>query len=147
MLLYALSFRVLKVQWLLTNTILSFAGVVWIWELAEFINPILRNKWSDEQILNCSADTYGIYLWAEPLNYAVLAVAMWKFGIPVFGTEVGAAVIYFVRIFGSLIIAVGITKGLRKIKFPIRAFTRSTILRKTVSIAAAAMNTRFSMAL
>ena len=55
--------------------------------------------------------------------------------------------IYFVRIFGSLIIAVGITKGLRKIKFPIRAFTRSTILRKTVSIAAAAMNTRFSMAL
>lgn len=121
-LLYALSFRVLKVQWLLTNTILSFAGVVWIWELAEFINPILRNKWSDEQILNCSADTYGIYLWAEPLNYAVLAVAMWKFGIPVFGTEVGAAVIYFVRIFGSLIIAVGITKGLRKIKFPIRAY-------------------------
>ena len=121
-LLYALSFRVLKVQWILTNTILSFVGVIWIWEFAEFINPILRNKWSDKQILNCSADTYGIYLWAEPLNYAALAFAMWKFGISVFGIEVGAAVIYFVRIFGSLIIAMGITKGLRKIKFPIRAY-------------------------
>ena len=121
-LLYVLSFRALKVQWILTNTILSFVGVVWIWELVELINPVLRNKWLDEQILNCSANTYGIYLWAEPLNYAILAVALWKFGIPIFGTEVGAVVIYFVRVFGSLLIAVGITKGLRKIKFPIRAY-------------------------
>lgn len=121
-LLYVLSFRALKVQWILTNTILSFVGVVWIWKLVELINPVLRNKWLDEQILNCSANTYGIYLWAEPLNYAILAVALWKFGIPIFGTEVGAVVIYFVRVFGSLLIAVGITKGLRKIKFPIRAY-------------------------
>ena len=121
-LLYVVSFSVLKVQWILTNTVLSLVGVVWIWDFAEFISPMLRSRWSNKQILNCSADTYGIYLWAEPLNYMVLASAMWKFGMPVFGTEIGAAAIYFIRIIGSILIAIVITKALRKIKFPIKAY-------------------------
>ena len=64
----------------------------------------------------------GVDVRAVYSHPAALQMCIWGRAPPVFGTEVGAAVIYFVRIFGSLIIAVGITKGLRKIKFPIRAY-------------------------
>ena len=66
--------------------------------------------------------TYGVYLWAEPLNYLVLSCAMKWFGISVFGTEMGAALIYIVRVIGTVVISVLITNVLRKIRCPIKAY-------------------------
>lgn len=56
----------------------------------------------------------GIYLYAEPLNYLILWFFYTKCGITFFGTNVGAAVIYFSRILITPIIAIGITWALKK---------------------------------
>ena len=44
------------------------------------------------------------------------------FGISVFGTEMGAALIYIVRVVGTVAISVLITNVLRKIRCPIKAY-------------------------
>lgn len=71
---------------------------------------------------NIAGNTYGVYLWAEPLNYLVLSCVMKWFGISVFGTEMGAALIYIVRVVGTVVISVLITNMLRKIRCPIKAY-------------------------
>ena len=123
LLLYMISFRVLKIQWILTNTLLSFVGVVWIWELSEVINRLYHNKEElNNKLVRFSGNTYGIYLWAEPLNYLMLSMTLDIFSISVFGKELGAVVIYFVRIVVSVMFSVFITKILKNIKFPIKAY-------------------------
>ena len=120
---YFMSFRVLKTQWIINNTILSFVGIIWVWELSEAIYRLFgHSKKFKKQMLQLSAVTYGVYLWAEPLNYLVLAVTVDLFGIAVFGKESGAVMIYGVRAIGSVLIAILITKLLKKLKFPIKAY-------------------------
>ena len=53
---------------------------------------------------------YGV--WAS--DYLVLSCVMKWFGISVFGTEMGAALIYIVRVVGTVVISVLITNMLRK---------------------------------
>ena len=57
----------------------------------------------------------GIYLYAEPLNYLFLFLFYHYLGIEYFGSEFGAAVIYFSRIIITPIIAMGITWVLKRL--------------------------------
>lgn len=64
----------------------------------------------------CSSYSFGIYLYAEPLNCWILYEFSRRMGIAYFGTEIGAAAIYLSRVVVTPIIAVGITWILKKLK-------------------------------
>lgn len=64
----------------------------------------------------CSDYSFGIYLYAEPLNYWLLYEFCSQVGIAFYGTEIGAAVIYLSRVVVTPVIAVGITWILKKLK-------------------------------
>ena len=120
-LLYEISFCTASVRWILINTVIPFVGIIWIWTFARIIESALKEE-HHKKLLAISQNTYGVYLWAEPLNYLVLSCAMKWFGISVFGTEMGAALIYIVRVVGTVAISVLITNVLRKIRCPIKAY-------------------------
>ena len=120
-LLYEISFCTASVKWILINTVMPFVGIIWIWTFARIIESALKEE-HHKKLLAISQNTYGVYLWAEPLNYLVLSCAMKWFGISVFGTEMGAALIYIVRVVGTVAISVLITNVLRKIRCPIKAY-------------------------
>ena len=56
----------------------------------------------------------GIYLYAEPLNYLLLYLFYTWFGIEVFGNELGAAALWFLRVALTSAIAVLITRLLKR---------------------------------
>ena len=60
--------------------------------------------------------SFGIYLYAEPLNYWLLYEFSSRVGIAFFGTEIGAATIYLSRVVVTPVIAAGITWLLKKSK-------------------------------
>lgn len=60
--------------------------------------------------------SFGIYLYAEPLNYWLLYEFSSRGGIAFFGTEIGAATIYLSRVVVTPVIAAGITWLLKKSK-------------------------------
>ncbi len=120
-LLYEISFCTASVKWILINTVMPFVGIIWIWTFARIIESALKEE-HHKKLLAISQNTYGVYLWAEPLNYLVLSCVMKWFGISVFGTEMGAALIYIVRVVGTVVISVLITNMLRKIRCPIKAY-------------------------
>lgn len=120
-LLYEISFCTASVKWILINTVMPFVGIIWIWTFARIIESAFKEE-HHKKLLAISQNTYGVYLWAEPLNYLVLSCAMKWFGISVFGTEMGAALIYIVRVVGTVAISVLITNVLRKIRCPIKAY-------------------------
>ena len=63
----------------------------------------------------CSSYSFGIYLYAEPLNYWLLYEFEKHMGLSYFGTEFGSLVIYFSRLFLTSAIAVVITWLFKKI--------------------------------
>ena len=64
----------------------------------------------------CSNYSFGIYLYAEPLNYWLLYEFCSRMSIGFFGTEIGAATIYLSRVIITPIIAICITWMLKKLK-------------------------------
>lgn len=61
-------------------------------------------------------DSFGAYLYSDPLNYVFLAICTSMFGNKVFCTEAGALLFFCLRFFGTLIFAVLFTELLRKLK-------------------------------
>lgn len=107
--------------WLVAEMVLAFLGILWSWTISLVIAHTLSEKQS-EIVKNSSGLTYGIYLWAEPVNYLLLFL-VWQFlGIEFFGTEIGAIYIFFIRVVGSVFIAIIIMLLLKKTKFPIKAY-------------------------
>lgn len=79
------------------------------------LNYIVRHiKINGRAIKSLSDYGMGIYLYAEPLNYLFLFWFYRFCGIEFFGSEFGAAIIYFSRIVITPIIAIGITWILKK---------------------------------
>lgn len=71
-----------------------------------------------KKILNVSNKyCFGIYLWAEPLNYLILYFAYTYFGIEIFASEIGSLIIYLLRILVTPIIAIVIVNLLKNLKF------------------------------
>ena len=58
----------------------------------------------------------GIYLYAEPLNYLLLYLFYTCNGIEFFGTDAGAAIIYFSRILITPVLAFAITWMMKKLR-------------------------------
>lgn len=60
--------------------------------------------------------SFGIYLYAEPLNYLFLFIAYKYFGISNFRDEFFSFLLYSIRIVVSILIAVFIVNILKKLK-------------------------------
>lgn len=105
--------------WLLEVSLLPLLGTLWVWELAARLD---RRPGAGERARCWAGYTFGLYLWADPVNYLVL-YASWQLGGPaLFGSEAGAAALYLLRAAGSALVAMAITALLRKIKFPLRVY-------------------------
>ena len=105
---------------ILNITILPFIGTIWVWDFSGFLADKFCNKKS--AFLKISSYTYGIYLWAEPLNYIVLFVFYSVFGVRAFLSAAGSFEIWITRIVFSVFVALTITKILQQVKFPIKAY-------------------------
>lgn len=105
--------------WLLEATLLPLLGTLWAWELAD---RLARCPGVGERARRWAGYTFGLYLWADPLNYLVLYGAWRLCGPAFFEAEMGAAALYALRVAGSALVAVAITARLRKSKFPLRVY-------------------------
>ena len=76
------------------------------------LNLKRNGKWLEK----ASGYGMGIYLYAEPLNYMFLYLFYTHCGVEYFGTNVGAATIYFSRIIITPIIAVAITAVFKRLR-------------------------------
>ena len=70
----------------------------------------------DKRIEAISGYGMGIYLYAEPLNYLLLYLFYTCNGIEFFGTDAGAAIIYFSRILITPVLAFAITWMMKKLR-------------------------------
>ncbi len=59
--------------------------------------------------------SFGIYLYAEPLNYLLLSLTLVVFGAHAFGSEWMAAGLYAIRICGTTLVAIAIVWVLKKV--------------------------------
>lgn len=98
----------------------AFIGILWVWEIASMIENRILTLPKAEQVRSMvdrlSSYTYGIYLYADPLNYVILYAAYNMYGINVFGSETA------VRILGTMAAACIITYFLKRVHFPIKTY-------------------------
>ena len=71
---------------------------------------------SERRIDALSQYCFGVYLYAEPLNYLLLYLFHQAFGIGAFGSEWMALGLYLARILMTPLAAVGIVKILMKLR-------------------------------
>lgn len=61
-------------------------------------------------------DSFGIYLYSDPLNYIIMALGTGIFGKIIFSTIHGSVLMYLTRIVITLVWSIGITELLKKLK-------------------------------
>lgn len=106
---------------ILSEFALPILGILCIWYVSEEIAKILTERKRD--VLYVAADmSFGIYLWAEPLNYLILFFVSNYIGVEAFGQETTAALLFAARIIVTPAIAVIISRLLHKVNFPIKAY-------------------------
>lgn len=106
---------------LLRETVLPFFAIVVIWYIFGYVADIMGNK-QYTIIKNLSSYSFGVYLYAEPLNYLILFVITKLYGIDFLGKEWGSLVEIMLRLFGTFLAAILITFILKKVKFPVKAY-------------------------
>lgn len=99
--------------WLIKGVYMGFVGILIIWLIGELIAEKL-SEIGKQVVVNISEYTFGIYLYSEPLNYLIIVLFAESIGLDFFGLEWGALVIWFVRVIGTIIVAVLVTKLLKK---------------------------------
>lgn len=92
---------------------LAVAGVTACW-LAGWL--LARTRAARARVVQAfSRDTMGVYLYSDPLNYAILAAFAAAFGPAAFGTTEGTAALVAMRFFGTLLIGWGVTIVVRRV--------------------------------
>ncbi len=59
-------------------------------------------------------NSFGIYLYADPLNYIILAIGFSWFGSALFTDTLYSVALYAVRVIGTVTVSILITKIVRK---------------------------------
>lgn len=104
---------------LVGGLVVPFIAIILLYYWADKISNLNYNK---QRLMNASAYSFGIYLWAEPLNYLIIHWVYVNLGVAAFGNEVVALVIWLLRIIGTPLVAILITTFLRRIRFPVKAY-------------------------
>ena len=99
--------------WLAKDLYLASVGILIVWVACELISERLTDK--EEQVISkLSGYSFGVYLYAEPLNYLFVVLFAKYFGLNFLGDEFGACFLWILRIVGTSLIAVFIVKLLKK---------------------------------
>ena len=99
--------------WLAKDLYLASVGILIVWVACELISERLTDK--EEQVISkLSGYSFGVYLYAEPLNYLFVVLFAKYFGLNFLGDEFGACFLWMLRIVGTSLIAVFIVKLLKK---------------------------------
>lgn len=108
-------------SWIAKDLYLGLMGTLTVWCAGTLIAERLTDK-GKKYTEMISSYTFGIYLYAEPLNYLfIVCIANW-FGLGFFGTEWGALFIWLLRIVGTTLIAMAIVRILKKINLKITLY-------------------------
>lgn len=96
------------------DILLTFSSCITTYMLAYLLSKmcLIRQKWY--KVL--SADTFGIYLYSDPINYVILYAAAAVSPYALFATNAGAVMLYIFRIVATLLVSIGITEILRALK-------------------------------
>lgn len=113
-------------QWYyyLKDSILAFLGLIMIYSFAILLGSYIDHKKENlsSLISMISGYSFGIYLYAEPLNYLILHIFEQTNGISCFGNEKISLLIIGLRIFITPLIAVFIVKLLKRIPLPFKLY-------------------------
>lgn len=107
--------------YMLKETILPFSGILMLNLICDLLSNMFSSENSD-MLCKISSYGFGIYLWAEPLNYLILAIFYNVGGINCFGNEFISIILILLRILITPIIAIVVVNLLRKIKFKILCY-------------------------
>ena len=119
---YFLSWLLCKryaILWIINDTVLPVIGIKLLHDTCSAIYKRTKNQKITEYL---STYAFGIYLYAEPLNYLFLFLFVNTFGISAFGSEIGAMSLYLSRLIITPFISIILCIILRKIKFLIAAY-------------------------
>lgn len=84
-----------------------------MWVICELVSERLTDK-EEQMISKLSGYSFGVYLYAEPLNYLFVVLFVKYFGLNFLGNEFGACFLWVLRIVGTSLIAVIVVKLLKK---------------------------------
>lgn len=99
--------------WLAKDLYLASVGILIVWGACELVSERLTDK-GKQLISKFSGYSFGVYLYAEPLNYLFVVLFVKYFGLSFLGNECGACFLWLLRIIGTSLIAVFIVKLLKK---------------------------------
>ena len=99
--------------WLAKDLYLASVGILIVWVICELVSERLTDK-EKQLISRLSGYSFGVYLYAEPLNYLFVVLFVKYFGLNFLGNECGACFLWVLRIIGTSLIAVFIVKLLKK---------------------------------
>ncbi len=84
-----------------------------MWVICELVSERLTDK-EKQLISRLSGYSFGVYLYAEPLNYLFVVLFVKYFGLNFLGNECGACFLWVLRIVGTSLISVFVVKLLKK---------------------------------
>lgn len=91
--------------------------MVLIYSVALKLTELNFDTWKIVKIINGAS--FGIYLYAEPINYFMLRKYIDVFSISILGSEVGAFFLFLLRTLGVTVGAMIIVKILKKVNLRI----------------------------
>lgn len=106
----------------LYNAIIPLLGVIMIYSVSCSIAYKCYKKKLSCVFGELNEYSFGIYLWAEPINYLFLFVLVDFGSISVLGSNVGAGIFYVIRIVMSVMMSITITYFLKRIEFRIKVY-------------------------
>lgn len=92
-------------------------GMVLIYSVALKLTELNFDTWKIVKIINGAS--FGIFLYAEPINYFMLRKYIDVFSISILGSEVGAFFLFLLRTLGVTVGAMIIVKTLKKVNLKI----------------------------
>ena len=104
------------------DTILPLEGTITIWVIATILEDLQALLKHSGVVKKISSYCYGVYLYAEPLNYLVLWAMTSLTGITFLASPVSSVVEFPLRGIGTVIISLAVTWLLKKSKFFIEAY-------------------------
>lgn len=102
------------INYICLNTLYPLLMIIALYVIINYYEKFLYKY--KNRILSISTYSYGVYLYAEPLNYTIIYYFVNLFGIDSLGSEYYASILYFARIIISVSVAIIIIKMFKILK-------------------------------
>lgn len=115
---YVISLNIPHGGWIIRETITPFIGTILLWDLCANILSMISQQ-SKDSLNNAASYAFGIYLYADPINYLILWGVNEIIGVCILGSELGAIAVFLSRILLSTAFAFWVVWILKKINLKI----------------------------